>query len=265
MTARDITVAEDETFHPAICLVGIEVVSGFLLVETYAAHRDAATWDAALKQALEGLPLTVVCQVGDEAKGLLAHAKNGLGVPHSPDLFHVQQELSRAVGPALASQTRTVAGHVLKAEERLAVAQTQRLQAAVTPPSPGRPIDHDARVQAAEQLLAGTRSWMASCQQRQAQAREAIRGLGDDDHPFALSSGAAQEAEQVRERLESRLATLESLAAEAKLSKGCRERLAKARRVLPGLVAAVAFFWTRVRLATAATYGEAWRVGLDPE
>jgi hypothetical protein len=98
MPARAIAVAEDETFHPATCLVAIEPVSGFLLLEQYAGRRDAATWDAALGPALAGLPVTVACAVGDEAKGLLAHARHGLGVPHSPDVFHVQQELSRAAG-----------------------------------------------------------------------------------------------------------------------------------------------------------------------
>jgi hypothetical protein len=33
MPPREISVAEDETFHPEICLVGIEPVSNFILVE----------------------------------------------------------------------------------------------------------------------------------------------------------------------------------------------------------------------------------------
>jgi hypothetical protein len=99
-------VAEDETYHPDICLVAQEPVSGFLLLEQYATRRDAATWNATVQQALTGLPVTVVQAVGDEAKGLLAHAREGLGVPHSPDLFHVQHELSRGTAPVLAAQTR---------------------------------------------------------------------------------------------------------------------------------------------------------------
>ncbi len=34
MARRDITVAEDETYHPACCLVGLDADSGFLLVES---------------------------------------------------------------------------------------------------------------------------------------------------------------------------------------------------------------------------------------
>jgi hypothetical protein len=67
MTPQTITVCEDETFHPKTCLVGIEPASNFLLVEQYAEGQDAATWTAALTEALAGLPVTVVQAVGDEA------------------------------------------------------------------------------------------------------------------------------------------------------------------------------------------------------
>ncbi len=51
MEARRIAVCEDETFHQGDpCLVAMEPVSGYLLVEHYAEKRDAATWDAALRK-----------------------------------------------------------------------------------------------------------------------------------------------------------------------------------------------------------------------
>ncbi|MGH9849772.1 MAG: DUF6399 domain-containing protein, partial [Blastocatellia bacterium] len=93
MLPKKITVCEDETFHPEICLVAIEPVSDFILVEKYAPQRDAETWNQALEQALEGWPVEVIQSTGDEAKGILAHVREGLGAHHSPDLFHGQQEL----------------------------------------------------------------------------------------------------------------------------------------------------------------------------
>jgi hypothetical protein len=255
MAARAITVAEDETFHPATCLVAIEPLSGFLLLEQYAERRDAATWDAALGQALAGLPVTVACAVGDEARGLLAHARDGLGVPHSPDVFHVQQELSRAAGPALAAQTRAAVRDQEAARQHAEAARAEQQQAAARPRRPGRPIDHGARVRQAEESAAAVSRRVEACQGRQERAREAVRGFGEDDHPFDLSSGVPQGAPAVRRRLEGRLVTLEGVARAAGLTGGWRERLAKARRVVPGLVAAVAYFWLRVRAAVAAGYG----------
>jgi transposase-like protein len=55
MAPRQVTVCEDETFHPGACLVAIEPVSNFILLEGYAADRSAATWTAALEEACTGL------------------------------------------------------------------------------------------------------------------------------------------------------------------------------------------------------------------
>jgi hypothetical protein len=66
----------------------------------------------------------------------------------------------------------------------------------------------------------------------------------------------------VQRRLEARFATIERLAEGASLPARCRERIAKARRVLPGLVAAVAFFWVRLGAVMAGWPGAlqaAWR------
>jgi hypothetical protein len=263
MAPKEIALVEDETFHPTICLVAIEPVSNFLVVEQYASRRDAATWNAAVHQALVGLSVTVVQAVGDEAKGLLAHAKEGLGVPHSPDLFHVQHDCSRAMAPGLAAQTRHAQHYLEQTVQRRDEALTARQQAAAAPRGPGRPIDHEERVQSAERAIAGGQRWVADCEQRQEQARAALRGLGEADHPFDLNNGRAQDAAAVAQRLTESLQGLEALAQTAALPEASRQRLAKARRVLPGLVAAVAFFWLRVRAVATQRYGAASWVWLE--
>jgi Family of unknown function (DUF6399) len=262
MAPKAIAVAEDETYHPDICLVAIEPVSNFLLLEQYAEQRDAATWNAALQQALQGLPVTVVQTVSDEAKGLLAHAQVGLGVPHSPDLFHVQQEQSRGTAPVLAAQRRQAQRALQQAQQQQALAQQAQhqaqQQAAIGIRPAGRPLDHERRVQQAATAVADSQCRLALCEQRQEQARAAIRQLSAADHPFALDSGRAQGAPVVQQRLTAACAQLEALAEAAALPEGSRQRLAKARRVLPGLVAAVAFFWLRLRTAAQALGPEAW-------
>ncbi len=258
MASKEIALAEDETYHPDICLVALEPVSGFLLLEQYAARRDAATWTAAVQQALAGLPVTVVQAVGDEAKGLLAHAREGLGVPHSPDLFHVQHECSRGMAPVLATQTRQARQYLEQTLRQREEALLARQQAATSPRGPGRPIDHERRVQEAEAAISGGQRWVAECEQQQEQARTAIRDLGEADHPFDLDSGRPQGAPAVERRLTAAFTRLEALAQAAALPEGSRQRLAKARRVLPGLVAAVAFFWQRLRAAAGRYGAESW-------
>ncbi len=68
---RQITVDEEETFPPQMGLVALEPVSGFLLLEPYAADRKAATWTQALQAALVGLNVAVIQGTSDEATALL--------------------------------------------------------------------------------------------------------------------------------------------------------------------------------------------------
>ncbi len=44
MPLRELAVCEDETFYPDTCLVAIEPVSNFILLEQYAPDRTAANW-----------------------------------------------------------------------------------------------------------------------------------------------------------------------------------------------------------------------------
>ena len=74
MSPRDITVTQDETFHDEPCLVAIEPVSNFILVEQYAPDRQAETWKTVMNKALSGLPVTVIQSTSDEGSSLLSAA-----------------------------------------------------------------------------------------------------------------------------------------------------------------------------------------------
>jgi hypothetical protein len=89
MPAKAITLCEDETFHPEICLVAIEPVSNFILVEKYAMDRKTKTWNEVVRDALDNLPVEVIQVSSDEGRSLISHALEGLKVHHSPDCFHV--------------------------------------------------------------------------------------------------------------------------------------------------------------------------------
>lgn len=180
MAPREISLCEDETFHPQTCLVALEPVSNFLLLEQYAQRRDAATWTAATSKALEGLPVSVRQAIGDEAKGLLAHARDGLGVPHGPDLFHVQHELCKATAAVLAAQVRRARQAVADAQARIDEWRARQEEAARQPRRPGRPLDYAMRLEVAEHGRACATARLAAAEQRQEQMREAIRGLGAD-------------------------------------------------------------------------------------
>jgi len=149
MTPRAITVGEDETFHPAICLVALEPVANFILLEQYAEDRTAASWTQALAAAGEGLPITLVQGTSDEATALRRHIERDHQAHHSPDLFHLQHEVAKATGLALARARREADAEVAAAEAPL---QAERAaEQAYHPPrhGPGRPPAYETRNQEA--------------------------------------------------------------------------------------------------------------------
>jgi hypothetical protein len=249
MPPREITLCEDETFHPQICLVAIEPVSNFILVEQYQPQRDAATWQQCTSTKLAALPVTV-CQVtSDAAQALIAHAETCLGVHHSPDLFHVQHDTVHATSGALASQTHAACRELEKWQ-----AKTAEFRAEYHSGPEPRPQDSLADVleQRAQQAEVAARERVGACQTRQERAKTARQGLGRDYHPIDLETGQPLTAEEVGRRLAGHFDTLDQVAAEAGLSAHARDKLAKARRVLNSMQATIGFFWTIIATRLAA-------------
>jgi len=249
MPAREITLCEDETFHPQICLVAIEPVSDFIVVEQYQPQRDAATWEQCTSAKLASLPVTV-CQVtSDAAKALIAHAETYLGAHHSPDLFHVQHDTVKATGGALASQTQAAVREWEERQERTAGLQT-KVDSCREKGSPHHVFDR--LLEHAQQSETAARERVEVCQARQKRAQAARQGLGRDYHPIDLETGQPLTAEEVGRRLANHFDTLDQVAAEANLSSHARDKLAKARRVLNSMQATIAFFWAMVTSRLAA-------------
>lgn len=140
MPARAVTVCEDETFHPDVCLVAIEPVSNFILLEQYAPDRTAATWTQALATAVDGLPVTVIQGTIDEATALRRHVQKDLGAQHAADLFHGQHEVSQGSRLHLARQVRQATAAVAAAQTAVAAAGAARRAYEAQIPRPrGRP------------------------------------------------------------------------------------------------------------------------------
>jgi hypothetical protein len=263
MPPREITLCEDETFHPQICLVAIEPVSNFILVEQYQPQRDAQTWHRCTSTRLASLPITV-CQItSDAAKALITQAQTCLGAHHSPDLFHVQYDTVKATSGALATQTRAACRELEKRQARTAEFQAE----CRTDPDGGQPGTLlGVFVQNAQEAEAAAQQQLQVRQARKERARAARQGLARDYHPIDLVTGQPLSAEEVSQRLQGHFDTLDQVAAEAGLSARACERLAKARRVLNAMQATVAFFWTTITARLAVwKYDDAVRQWLRQE
>lgn len=252
MPPRTVTLVEDETFHPQPCLVAIEPVSNFIVLERYAQRRDAATWTQHIQAALVGLPIQVVQVTSDEGKGLLRHTKTELGVHHSPDLFHVQYEISGGTAAPLAAQVRAAQASVDQASEQLQQVLLQQQEAAQKPRGPGRPIDFPARIEAAQEQLQQAQQTMHTKEAHRQGMQQTVRDLAQVYHPFDLKTGLKRTEAEVKTDLGCLMDKARKEAQQAGLSAAAQQRINKAARVVPALVATIAFFHGLVHQRVAA-------------
>ena len=87
MSTRKITVILDEMFRKKQpCLVAIEAMSNYILLEKFTEDRTAETWRKELENAIEDLPVTVG-QITSDLCGTIRSLANEYGATHSPDIF----------------------------------------------------------------------------------------------------------------------------------------------------------------------------------
>ena len=205
----------------------MEPVSGFLVVECCQSHRDADTWNGVVGQGLNGLSVKVVQGTSDMAKGIIAHVMHGLGAHHSPDLMHLQQDLHRATSLPLQSQVKQAQEDVDDAVYQAFLVAAAMVDYQCGPSRPGRSADLDGCMEKANEHIREAKDQLAQCQDRQEEVKQAIRGLGDDYHPFDARTGAAVSAESLQTQLQTRLEVVQCAADEAGLSEKSQQKISR--------------------------------------
>jgi hypothetical protein len=112
--------------------------------------------------------------------------------------------------------------------------------------SPGRPPQFDKRLEKVGQEKKQALEKLAERQEHQEQARQANKAISQVYHPYQLQTGEAQDTATVDKALRAQFKALETLADAAGLRESSRQRLEKAKRVVVGMVATIAFFWLTV-------------------
>jgi hypothetical protein len=247
MTPKAIALVPDEHFHAGPpCLVALEPVSNFILLEQYAPGRDACTWTAAIKGATAGLPVKVVLVCSDQAAALAACA-GGLEAVHLPELFHGQRQLCGPLLGPLARQEQAARKELEGAELAQAYWAARQRRDQEGDRGPGRPPDFCWHLEASRLRARRAAEQARACAGRQEQAAGAIRGLGDDYHPFDARTGQPVTAEQMRRKLGGRLDVLEGVAQEAGLPQAAGQALERGREWLVALVGVLGWFWVVAR------------------
>jgi hypothetical protein len=237
MTAKDIVLCGDENFHSAfICLIAMEPVSNFILVETYAQQRDSQTWAKAIAAGIDGLPVHVVVFTTDQASALIRCAEKELQVLYQPELFHLQHNLGK---PVLLPLARPV--HQAEKKLHQAAEETQRLDQA-NEQQPGC-VALATMLEVVQEELQAKR-WLEVAQEKLNRAVAAIRAVGEVYHPFDRETGQPVTAEQMQTRLSEPLQRLEQVVEEAGLGERARQAVQKSHEWVVVLVGCLAWFTT---------------------
>ena len=243
MPPKDLTVTQDETFTGGLCLITMDPESHFIIVEQLAQARDQTTWDALMAPALAQLNGRVIQSTSDEAPGLLAYVEHSLEAHHSPDLFHVQHELVKAVSGPMATKARAAHKAVTEAMEQLERVQTHQQSADDEPEQrgPGRPPKAPVSLeQAAQALEAASREHERLAQQRE-QIAQSIRGIGHAYHFVDLERGVRRNGQLIAADIQGHIEQVRAIAQHEGLSQSCVERIEKAERVVPKMQATIEF------------------------
>jgi hypothetical protein len=236
MLFRTITIIVDEHFHwVKPCLVAIEPVSGFILVECYRDNRNADTWAKAIEEGTANLDVQVVLLCSDLAKALLCCAEKSLEVAHSPDLFHGQRDLLKPLLLPLARPIHQAEKDLEKAERRC-----KKLD---TPLAEPQTAEETSALIEATQQEAAIRARLQEAKDLKEAAVQEVRGFGDDYHPFDRETGKPVMAEEVGKRLGAHLDELQEVVQEAALGSRAQEAVVKARTWVGSLMGCVAWFW----------------------
>jgi hypothetical protein len=242
MTPKEIAVCQDETFHPETCLVAIEPVSNFILLEKYTESRKASEWTKAMSEATCGLPVSIVQSTSDEGKGILHHVKSDLGAQHAPDVFHVQHEIVKGTSAVLASKKKKAETRLKQASEEVDRCIQEKEEYRQTQHGPGRPPQFDKRITASMQRQEEAQRELESAESHQQRMKEAIQEIGKAYHPVDLETGKLRQADEVSESLNDCFAAMEAVASEASLLERSLKKIQKAKRVLVDMVAAILFY-----------------------
>jgi hypothetical protein len=249
MPRKAITVTQDETFTGGLCLVAIEPVSNFIILEQLAQSRDQDIWNALMAPALASFNCDVIQSTSDEAPGLLAYVEHHLGVHHSPDVFHVQHALSKAVCAPLATKERAADKALSEAKERLDPMQA-RLESASAQPAKrglGRPLKAPMSLEQAQQALeTASREHERLSQQRQ-QVKQSLQAIGQAYHFVDLQRGVRRNGQLIASDIRAHIETIRTVAQHEQLSQRSLDRIDKAERVVPKMQATIEFVSSYVR------------------
>ena len=247
MPEKNISIAEDETFPNGTCMVAIELRSNFILLERMVPDRKTVTWDCQMENALKGMPVKVIQSVGDEAKSLVKHVKVGLEAHHSPDTFHIQQEVTKAGSAQLKLKIKRDTENLEKLSKKTKKLEKKQMILENLEKKPkGRPIDYDSQIAKAVDLERDQTELIRVAVQRNTDFHSARLSISEIYHPYSIKSGLKQGAAVIAEKLNAAFDDIENIVNGT--GNAFEKRITKARKLVSSMEATIAFYFATVAM-----------------
>ncbi len=238
MRHRKITVGLDEMFRARRpCLVAIEVVSNYILIEKFTEDRKAETWKKELGERTQGLKVTIG-QVVSDLCGAIRSCTKTLGANHIPELFHNQREISMATSAPLASQAKSTEQVLYELEEKV-----KKLSQ-----SPRRLLKEEQakQKQEFEEAIDARDKLKVDCEikiKRRDDVKASVKEMGKIHHPIDLKTGTLQTAIGMKNRFDEQFKIIRKNVRDAKLGESSRDHLDKAQRGFEAMVIYLKYFF----------------------
>jgi len=231
MKTKKITVILDEMFRKRKpCLVAIEAVSNYILLEKFTEDRTSATWKKELEDVTKELPITIG-QVTSDLCGAIRSLAKEYGANHSPDIFHGQYEISKATSGALNSQERAAERALNEAEENVKKITNKPCRII---------LEEKQKQQEDQEMVVISRDILKiryeERKKRREKTQEAKRELGKIYHPINLETGKMQSGEIIEKKFEEQFKIIDKNVESAGLIESSKDRVEKAKRAFALMV-----------------------------
>lgn len=238
MRRRKITAGLDEMFRgKRPCLVAIEVVSNYILLEKFTEDRKANTWKTELEPRLNELNIELG-QVVSDLCGAIRSVTRDLGAEHISELFHAQHEISKATSAPLAAQEKYAEKALNDAEKDIEKIKNKPLRFGKENHKKQRRELEDA-TKARDNLQVEFKEK----EKRREEVKTAVREMGRIHHPIDLKTGELQTAASMEGRFNDQFKIIYDRAADAHLSESSIDRIEKAQRAFGAIVCYMKYFF----------------------
>lgn len=229
MPHQFITIAEDENFHEKICLVGIEPVSNYILLEKRTDKLSSEIWDEHIEKAISGLNVTVIQAASDQGSSLVKHINETLKAHHSPDLFHVKQDFCKAINPKLSA---------IESKE-------EKLLGELRDKSRKNNIDLSDEIKKQSTKVSEAKSNTKLVQ-------EAENAISHAYHPYDIYTGKVNSVDNLKSSLDNSFKQIEDIANKINLRDTGKDLLKKAKKMIPSMTETLTFFFTTINIMLTA-------------